>query len=74
MGGKICLTSPLALENYLVVENLDCLGDDAAGNDGVGSGNGGDDVASHGLHLEPRRKRLLFSAFLVDCSLRLPGS
>ena len=38
---------------YLVVENLDGLGDDAAGNDSVGGGNGRDDVARHGLHLEP---------------------
>ena len=44
---------------YLVVENLDGLGDDAAGNDSVGGGNGRDDVARHGLHLEPDRRKIL---------------
>ena len=44
---------------YLVVENLDGLGDDAAGNDSVGGGNGRDDVARHGLHLKPDRRKIL---------------
>ena len=38
---------------YLIVEDLDCLHDDAAGNDGVGGGDCGDDVPSHTLHLKP---------------------
>ncbi len=43
------------MHGYLVVEDLDCLGENAAGNDSVGGGNGGNDVASHRLNLEPAR-------------------